>query len=69
MKERPVRETLYQDWQDWYLQDRDLEGFNKIADLGAEIDRWDDFVSAAAGLQREAWLHGFDYAIKLLMNQ
>lgn len=62
------RAALYEDWKDQNLEERDLESFQKIAELAAEVD-CDELISAANELQREAWLHGFNYAVKFLMNQ
>ena len=32
-------------------------------------DKEDDLIGAAADLQRKAWLAGFDYAIRVLMDK
>lgn len=66
------RAALYEDWKDQNLRDgdqeTDLAEFGKIAELAAKVD-CDELISAASDLQRVAWLHGFNYAVKFLMNQ
>ena len=72
------RVALYEDWKDQNLRDGDqeidLKEFEKIlelataVELATEVD-CDELISAASDLQRAAWLHGFNYAVKFLMNQ